>query len=71
MNPVNPPKNQPFCFPFPPAMKPPINKAINDIAVITYCIDVSCKAVNLKIKAKMKLLIIAKIKMEMEWKLWK
>ena len=64
MNPVNPPKNHPFCFPFPPAMKPPANKAINDIAVITYCIDVSCKAVNLKKKAKMKLLIIAKIKME-------
>ena len=63
VNPVNPPKNHPFCFAFPPAIKPPVNNEIKVIAVMMYCTDDSCKDVNLNINAKMKLLIIAKINM--------
>lgn len=62
MTPVNPPSNQPFCFPFPPEIKPPIKIEMNEIAVMIYCTDDSCKEVNLNKKAKIKLLTMAKIK---------
>lgn len=62
MNPVNPPSIQPFCFPLPPEINPPINMEINEMAVTIYLTDVSCRDVNLNKKAKIRLVIIAKIK---------
>ena len=62
MKPVNPPRNQPLCFPFPPEINPPANRVINDTMVMTYCKEDSCREVNLSSKENRMLLVIKRIK---------
>ncbi len=61
IRPVKPPNSQPFCFPFPPDINPPVNRAMNEMAVITYCTEDSCRDVNLRIIANRKLQTMAKV----------
>ncbi|EIJ79005.1 hypothetical protein PB1_15644 [Bacillus methanolicus PB1] len=57
--PVKPPSSHPFCFPFPPEIKPPINSEIKEMIVTIISIPDSWAEVNRKISEKIKLLIIA------------
>lgn len=52
--------SHPFCLPFAPAMNPPANKVINDIAIVMTPNDVSCVEVKRKMSENIKLLIINK-----------
>lgn len=54
------PISQPFCLPFVPAMNPPANKVIKEMAVVMTPNDASCIELNRKMSENTKLLIINK-----------
>lgn len=59
MRPVEPPSIQPFVFPFPPDIKPPMNNERNDMIVTNNVMEVSVRLVNLSSKENNKLATIA------------
>lgn len=58
-----PPTSHPRSFPFPPAIKPPMNTAKNERPSINHLIESSVKPVNLSSNEKSKLVASAATKM--------
>lgn len=62
---VAPPINQPFSFPFRPEIKPPINKAKNEIVISIQPMEDSSSFVNFNNEERMALVIRAIMKIVM------
>jgi hypothetical protein len=59
MNPVKPPKINPFCFPLPPLINPPIKSDKNEMIVTNNEIECSSKSVKRRSMEKIRLAVIA------------
>lgn len=61
-SPVAPPMSQPFCFPFPPQINPPVNTLKKEIIVISKLTDFSSVCVNVNMSEKSRLEMTASVK---------